>query len=195
MIENVLAIGPWALGAMLLLSALGVPLPSTPLMIAAGALIRQGGMEWMGLGLAFGGVLLGDIGGYYVGRWAGRRCQLCLRSLWFKAQMHVQQDGAKAVLLSRFLFTGLDVPTNLVTGSLRFPFYQFLPVELVGRLLWVLIYGGLGYVAGSQWPLVERLIGHVVSDLGLAAVLVVGLILLYRGLRRRIRGASRLVLE
>jgi len=96
------------------------------------------------------------------------------------------------LLLTRFLLTSLDVPINWVAGSGRYPFCRFFAVDLAGRLAWVLLYGGLGYLAGSQWQRVEQVIGQLGSRTTLALVLVGGVWLLFRWRRGR---TTSLVLE
>ncbi len=60
----------------------------------------------------------------------------------------------------RVLFTGLDVPTNLAAGGSHFPFGRYLAGDVLGRLSWLLLYGGLGYCFGSQW----RAASQAISD-------------------------------
>jgi hypothetical protein len=68
----ILTYGYIAFGATLLLAALGLPLPSGVAVTIAGSLLAQGKLDW-GLTFAFGTVasLLGDMGGYVVGRMFG----------------------------------------------------------------------------------------------------------------------------
>jgi membrane protein DedA with SNARE-associated domain len=54
--------GPVALGLVLLLGAAGLPLPTAPLLIATGALVREGTLALPTVaGLALAGVVFGDI--------------------------------------------------------------------------------------------------------------------------------------
>jgi membrane protein DedA with SNARE-associated domain len=65
-----------------------------------------------------------------------------------------------AVYLTRFLITALAVPTNLIAGGSGIQFRRFLLYDSLGELTWVILYGGLGYLFGSQWELVSDFISN-----------------------------------
>jgi membrane protein DedA with SNARE-associated domain len=157
--------GALALGLALLVAAMGLPTPAAPLIVAAGALARQGIVDWptaMMLGLL--GVILGDSISYALGRYSGDWVQHRLGQksarLLQRAQARFRKNGAAAILLTRTLLTSLDVPTNFVAGGSHYPFRSFLTFVVTGRLAWLLLYGGIGYFFGSQWPAISRLIGE-----------------------------------
>jgi membrane-associated protein len=70
-LTGMITYGAPALGLALLLGALGVPLPGTLFVLASGAFVRQGVMDWAeasSLGLL--GAVLGDSISYVMGRFA-----------------------------------------------------------------------------------------------------------------------------
>jgi membrane protein DedA with SNARE-associated domain len=177
--------GPLLLGLALLLSPLGLPVPTGLLVLAAGAFVRQGLMEWpVAAAVGLAGTVLGDVGSYGLGRFAGDWIQRRLRgnraALWLRAQSQFLKHGALALLSTRVLFTSLDVPTNLVAGSSHYPFPQFLAWDLLGRLGWLLLYGGLGYAFGSQWQMVSQAINDYQGWLAVLAVVGTGILILRR---------------
>ena len=177
--------GPLALGLALLLGAGGVPIPIGLLMLAAGAFARQGLMDWpVAAAVGLAGTGLGDVGSYGPGRFVGDGVQRRLKgkraALWLKAQAQFLKHGTLALLSTRALFTGLDVPTNLVAGSSRYPFGHFLAWDLVGRLGWLLLYGGLGYALGGQWQTVSQAINDYQGWFAVVAVVGIGFLLLRR---------------
>ncbi len=180
--------GPLLFGLALLLSPLGLPIPTGLLVLAAGAFARQGLMDWpVAAAVGLAGTVLGDIGSYGLGRFAGDWVQHRLKgnraTLRLKAQAQFLRHGVLTLLSTRVLFTGLDVPTNLVAGSSHFPFRQFLAWDMLGRLSWLLLYGGLGYAFGSQWQVVSQAISDYQG--WFAGVVVVGTgFLLLRRLRQ-----------
>lgn len=98
--------GPLLLGLLLLIGAAGVPLPGTALLLVAGALIREGVLDWPAT-LALAGAVLGDSVGYFVGRY-GRLLALQHPGLyhpWGRALDVLDRWGGAAVLLTRFLIT------------------------------------------------------------------------------------------
>lgn len=155
--------GPTLLSLILFLGALGLPLPGTLFLLATGALAQQGtidGLTASALGLM--GVVLGDSLSYFMGRSAGNWLQphAVQGHTWQKAQAQFARQGGAAIYLTRFLFTPFAVPTNLIAGGSGYTFRQFLRYDLIGELTWIALYGGLGYVAGSQW----HVISQTVSD-------------------------------
>jgi membrane-associated protein len=96
-----------------------------------------------------------------------------LGATWYKAQERFQKHGGWAVLLTRFLMNSLDVPVNLVAGSSGYSAQRFLTYVIPGRVLWLLVYLGLGYAFGSQWPLVSQALaaygGYMAAAIGVLA--------------------------
>lgn len=174
--------GPLAVALALLLGAAGLPIPTGVLVLAAGAFARQGlidGGPALVLGLL--GVVLGDSLSYALGRWAGGWVQRYVRHgrgvAWQKAQARFQRHGGPAVCVTRVLFTSLDVPTNLIAGSSHFAFRQFLAWDVAGRVGWLALYGGLGYLFYHQWQAISQAIGQYGLWLGAAVVVGVGVLL------------------
>lgn len=182
------AAGPWILALALFLGPLGLPIPTGLLLLVAGALARQGLMPWIpALALGLAATVLGDLAAYGLGRlgsgWVARLTRR-RADLWQRAQGWFQQRGGLAIYATRVLLTSLDVPTNLIAGSSGYACRQFLAWDLAGRATWLLLYGGLGYLAGSRWPAVSSLVSSYGAWLGVAAALVGGVIYLVRRLRR-----------
>jgi membrane protein DedA with SNARE-associated domain len=82
------------------------------------------------------------------------------------------------------LLTALDVPTNLIAGGSRHAFRRFLAWDVAGRVTWLLIYGGLGYLFSSQWQAVTVLLSAYGLWLGVAAGAGFLFVQLVRCLRR-----------
>lgn len=182
-LTGMLTYGPPAFGLALLLGALGIPVPGTLFVLAAGAFGRQGIIdlaEASGLGLT--GAVLGDSAGYIVGRlaksWVERR--LGQLAAWQSAQQTFERRGGIAIYLTRFLLTPLAVPTNLIAGGSGYAFWRFLSYDVAGEVTWLILYGGLGYLFGSQWEAISQFI----SDF---SGLLVGLILFGAGLYLLVR--------
>jgi membrane-associated protein len=186
-LTGMLTYGPPALGLALLLGALGLPLPGTLLVVAGGAFARQGIIDWAaaaGLGLL--GAVLGDSASYAIGRFASGWVQARFgrSETWRKAQAAFQRRGGLAVYLTRFLLTPLALPTNLIAGGSRYAFSRFLSYDLAGEVTWVVLYGGLGYIFGSQWELISQFLSDFSGLLVGLVVLGAGVYLLLRRRRR-----------
>jgi membrane protein DedA with SNARE-associated domain len=166
--------GPATVAVVLLLAALGTPLPSSLLVVATGALARQGmidGASAAALGLL--GAVVGDLAGYTLGRMAGQRVQrLQARShLWERARTTFVQAGGPAVYLTRWAITPIALPVNLLAGSSGYSFWRFVGFDAAGELTWIVLYGGLGYVLGSQWEWVNEQAGVLGAGLAGAVAL------------------------
>ena len=177
--------GPLVLGLATFLAAGGLPTPATPLVLAAGAFARQGLLDWRGaLILALVGVVIGDITSYSIGRFAGSwvdKFSSGQRAILVqKARDRFNRNGGLALYMTHFIFTSLDVPSNLVAGSSRYPFPRFLFFVLSGRSSWILLYGTLGYLAGSQWAQVSALLSRYTFWVGLSIALTLGAFYLWR---------------
>lgn len=158
-LEGLLHYGPPVFALSVFLRALGTPLPSTVVVVAVGAFARQGYIS-LALFLSVGllAVVAGNIISYGIGRfgeqWLPER--LIASAGWQKANGLFQRHGGLAIFFSRFTFTLLSTPMNLIAGSLRYSFVRFVGYTIPGELLWLLIYSGLGYWAGSQWAYLSQ---------------------------------------
>jgi membrane-associated protein len=181
--------GALALGALLLLGALGVPMPGTFYVIAGGTLIQQGVLELYSTTLiALTAVVIGDLLCYSLGR-ALRRPVVArwgASARWRRAEDYFNQRGGLSIYLSRCMLVPLATPINLVAGSTAYPVCRFARMDALGQLTWILLYGTLGYLFGSQAQHLEVLTRHLSIVL-----LLVGLCVLVYGLLRRRSAATR----
>lgn len=197
LLTQVINYGASILGGIVFVSALGVPLPATLVVIAVGAFCREGLLPWQTTGLiAWTCVVLGDCTGYAAGHYLrGPFLQRLGRSeRWIQAESFFQRWGGMSVFLTRFLVTGIASPVNLIAGMGNISFRTFLFYDVLGEGIWLFGYGGLGYLFGSQWELV----GEFISSFG---GLILGVVLLGFGLwlwikkLRRIESAEKEVPE
>jgi membrane protein DedA with SNARE-associated domain len=142
------------------LGSLGIPFPITLVIIAAGAFTRQGILDWrLSIPACLAGAVLADNSEYMLGHYAGRWLERRFGSgtVWRSALGTFNRQGGWAILLTRFWLTNLAPVVNLVAGT-RYPYRRFLFFDITGELLWVLLYGGLGYAFGSAWELVSQFV-------------------------------------
>ena len=148
---------------LLFLGALGLPVGASVLVIAAGAFSQQGILNWpLAALLGWIGAILGDaisFGiGFYAKDWVDKR--FGRSPTWRSAEQTFDERAGLAIYLTRFLITALAVPTNLIAGGSGIRFRRFMFYDSLGELTWILLYGGLGYVFGSQWELVSTFISN-----------------------------------
>ena len=149
------------LGLVLLLSALGVPLPSTLFVVAGGAFIQQGVLNLATtLGLSLVCVVLGDLLSYGMGRALGRSMNAWYgqSATWRRAEEFFARRGGIAIVLTRCVLMPIAVPVNLVAGSSAYSIWRFAAYAVSGEVIWLLGYGAIGYLFGSQWEFIGALI-------------------------------------
>ena len=197
LLTQVINYGAPILGTIVFISALGLPIPATLIVIAAGAFSREGFFPWHTTGLiALTCVVLGDLIGYAVGHYARGPA---LRRIggsehWAKAENYFQRWGGMSVFFTRFLITGIATPVNVISGMGNISFRTFLLYDVSGEAIWVFGYGGLGYLFGSQWEVVSEFISNFGGLILGLLILGVGVWLWNRRLRS-IENARRNVTE
>ena len=179
--------GAFALGVILLLAAVGLPLPSTFVVLASGAFVQQGVLDLTSalvVGLLC--VVLGDTLSYGMGRLLRRPINRRFGGspAWLRAEEYFQKRGGLAIYLTRCVITPIAVPLNLVAGSSGYASQRFVGYAAAGELTWLLMYGTLGYLFGSQWEAVSTFISDFSGVLVGLAIAGVGVFALLRWARR-----------
>ena len=179
-LTQVINFGTPLVGLILFLGALGFPVGASVVVIAAGAFSQQGILPWattavIGLVGALAGDALSFGIGYYAKDWAQKR--FGNSTLWLNAKNSFQQHAGLAIFLTRWLITAVAIPTNLIAGGSGYKFSHFMAYDIAGESVWILLYGGLGYMFGSQWELVNDFLSNFGG-------LVLGLVIIGFGIRQ-----------
>lgn len=177
-----------------LLESLGIPGPGQTLLITAALLAAHGKLDITAvLVTSIVGTTLGGMVGYWVGRKGGRT--LILRygryirideSELGRLESSFASYGLWFVLVARFLEVLRQIQ-GIVAGTVEMPFRRFFLANLVGGILWSVVWGFGSFKLGRQIRSVDDLTdkaGLIVVVLGLGVLLmVVGIYM-----RRRWRG-------
>lgn len=158
----------------------GVPAPSVPLILAAGALA---GMGRMNLASALASCVVAAVSAdalwYSLGRTRGIKvlqwlCKISLEpdSCVRRTEGLFEKQGAKSLLVAKF-FPGLSAVATPMAGIFHMRLPKFLLFDSLGALLWAGTYLTLGYLFSGQ---IEK-IAQSAAALGgwFLAVLVLGL--------------------
>lgn len=147
----------------LFLGAIGLPVGASVMVIAVGAFSQQGYFPWTWMALA--GLLGASMGdslsygmGHYGKNWAEKK--LGSSPAWNSARAYFDRRAWVAIFLTRFLVTALAIPTNLIAGGSAYKFRRFMLYDVLGEATWIILYGGLGYLFGSQWEVVYEFLGN-----------------------------------
>jgi len=163
LLTQVINYGAPLVGLILLLGALGLPVGASVVLIAAGAFSQQGflnGLQAIVIGLA--GAVIGDAlsfgMGHFAKDWTQRR--FGNSPVWINARNSFDKQGGLAVFLTRWLVTAVAIPTNLIAGGSGYKFSRFMLYDITGEIVWITLYGGLGYAFGSQWEIVSEFLSN-----------------------------------
>ncbi|NNK67452.1 MAG: DedA family protein [Rhodobacteraceae bacterium] len=182
MIEALLGLVPiyglYIVGLATFLSCLAMPIPSSLIMLAAGAFIAAGDFSGPAVaGLALAGAVAGDQVGYAMGRAGSARLDRLKgkpAAMVRNARYMTERHGVSAVFLSRWLLSPLGPYVNLVTGAARMHWLRFTLSDLAGEAVWITLYLGAGYVFAGQIEAVADIAANFSGTLA-AAVVAVGL--------------------
>lgn len=190
--------GAAALFGILVANCLGVPFPTSLLLLALGSFVGQGEMAlWPLLAAGIAGAVVGDQAGYLIGRMGGRVVtnRLARRpqaaAAVAKAEKLVWRWGGVGVFFSRWLLSPLGPWVNLATGMTRYPWARFAVWDFLGLSVWIGLYLGLGMVFSRSVQNLADLLGS------LTWLLIFGVLTVLLGWRllRRLRQATMARLE
>lgn len=176
-----------------LLSCAGLPIPTSAMMLAAGAFVAAGDMAFLPVFAAtLIGALIGDQIGFAAGRFGGTplwnrfRRNPRLTATMDRAAAELDARAVQAVVLTRFPLSALGPWVNLAAGGTGVAWARFTAGVFVGDLVWVLVYLGGGAVFAAR---IKALGTGVTSALGALAALMAAAYL-GRILLRRMRGRT-----
>ena len=167
------------------LEQFGVPVPSAPILLAAGALAAHGDLNfWTLLLLATLASVIGDVVWYELGRRRGRKvlrliCRLALEpdSCVRRTEDIFGRHGGRALLLAKFI-PGLGMAIPPMAGHLGMKFMRFLLFDIAGAVLWICTFSGAGFLFSEQIETVALVLARLgnwavlLAAGGLAAYLV-----------------------
>jgi membrane protein DedA with SNARE-associated domain len=178
--------------AWLLAEQAALPLPSIPLLLACGALARDGKMD-LRLVLIYGlaACLLADNVWFQLGKRRGTRilrfiCRIALEpdSCVRQTENAFTKYGMRSLLVAKFI-PGLNAVASPLAGRSGASLGHFLLYDSLGTLLWISTVVGAGYIFSDQLETIADYMLRMGSGLG---VLIVGLLagwMLWKWIQRR----------
>jgi len=169
-----------------------IPLPSVPLLLAAGSLARTGRLSF-GLALAacMAGALLADMLWFQLGRRRGPRvlrwiCRIslepdsCVRS----TENVFGRFGLRSLLVSKFV-PGLNAVAAPLAGNSSEPAWRFALYDVTGAALWAGTYLALGYIFSEQLETVLSYASGMGSGLLIVIAALFAIWIAWKVLQRR----------
>lgn len=196
--------GLWAIGLLLLLENIGVPVIPGELAMIAGAIYAGAGqLNIVAVGVvSFAAAVIGATIGYAIGRFAGRalvlrygRYALIREHHLEKAEQTVDKYGGIVVVVARFI-VGLRELNGIICGVSGMNPVTFTTYNLLGGAAWVGTWVSVGYFAGGHIEAIYNgVTRYALYVIIVAVVLLLGLIAVR--LRRRLlrRAAAQQVAE
>src|SRR6266404_1898343 len=162
---------------------IGLPLPSMPLLLAAGALAGTGHLNFLAsLFYVILAAVTADSIWYQLGRRKGIKilqllCKISLEpdSCVRRTEGVFSKQGARSLLLAKFL-PGLSTVAPPLAGIFHMRLRRFLLFDGGGSLLWAGTFLGLGYAFSGQ---IERIAEHALNLGGGLLVLLIGALVAY----------------
>ncbi|HZP22622.1 MAG TPA: VTT domain-containing protein [Terriglobales bacterium] len=157
MLEFVLHYGYALLFLWVLIEQSGLPIPATPLLLAAGALAGQGRMSLaVVVMLTAAGCVGADIFWYHIGKRRGAvvlnmLCRIAMEpdSCVRRTEHTFSKYGARTLLICKFV-PGLNTAAPALAGMVSEPYGRFFLFDIIGALLWTVTYTLLGFIFSKQ---------------------------------------------
>jgi membrane-associated protein len=154
--------------AVIAIAAVGVPLPVSLTLVAAGSFAKQGEMSLLPVILAGSlAAILGDQIGYGLSRWGGRRLIVRIsrriggESKIKEAEALSKKWGGPGIFFSRWLVTQLGPWLNVTSGIAGYPWRRFIFWDVLGEVLWVVLYVMLGYIFSDRVQYIAEILGNL----------------------------------
>jgi membrane protein DedA with SNARE-associated domain len=169
------------------LEQLGLPVPSLPMLLAAGALAGSGRLDLRtALSVAVLAAYISDGFWFCFGRRRGKTVLqwICKISLEPDSCVRRTEDvyvryGAKSLLVAKFI-PGFGIVAPPLAGISRMPLYRFVLFDGFGVLIWTGCYIGLGYVFTDQ---LEDVASYALRLGEFLVVLLAGVLATYIGFK------------
>ncbi|MGI8989051.1 MAG: VTT domain-containing protein [Bryobacteraceae bacterium] len=169
-----------------------LPLPSIPLLLAAGALIRADRLSGaLALSCAIAACMFADNVWFQLGRHRGAAvlrflCRIALEpdSCVRKTENVFVRYGSRSLLLAKFV-PGLNAAAAPLAGISGMSLPRFLIFDVLGSLVWSFSYVGLGFVFSNQLEIVAAYAVQMGAWLLLFVAVLLGLWIAWKYTQRR----------
>ena len=166
----------------ILICSVGIPFPISLLLVAAGSFVEQGEMKlWQVVAVSSVAAVLGDQIGYGLSRWGGRLLinrigrRIGAEGKIAQAEAWTKRWSGAGIFLSRWLITALGPWVNVASGIAAYPWRRFLLWDLLGEVLWVLLYVSIGYAFSNRVQAIAEILGNLTwVVIGLIVTVILG---------------------
>jgi len=165
-----------------LAEAIGLPVPAALALVGSGAAVASKALNGpAAVFLALTAMLTGDILLFVLGRYTGWAllailCRVSINpeTCILRSAEHFYKRGKVTLLFAKFI-PGVNTMAPPLAGSMRMRPAQFLRFDVLGALLYILAYGGLGFVFRDFLAALTRgfqTAGHIFTEVLFISALV-----------------------
>jgi membrane protein DedA with SNARE-associated domain len=186
----IIAYGDLAVGLILFVEGIGIPLPGETAILLGAAITRHGDVPIARV------LLIGSLGGILgstIAYWIGRAGGIALlhrhgprvfltRQRIDRTHAMLERHGAAAIIIAKYI-AFVRILASFIAGAAQMSFGRFFLYNAVGTLIWVATFSAVGYAFGSDLERLERWIRA--SGYFLFASLILGVCLYLLWSRRR----------
>lgn len=151
-------------------SAAGIPLPTSLVLLAAGAFAASGDFNLpILIAVSISAFIAGDNLGYLLGRlWGSKLLEWLEKSgkmriikprTIVRSRVYFNRLGGWAIFFSRFLVSALGGAINILAGAERYPYQRFVLYDACGEAVGAALPIVLGYMFGASWDVVGDILG------------------------------------
>jgi membrane protein DedA with SNARE-associated domain len=170
----------------------GIPIPSLPLLLAAGALAGAGRMSFFAaLVVAMFAAVCADFMWYQLGRIKGIRilqllCKISLEpdSCVRRTEGVFSRQGSRSLIFAKFL-PGLGTVAPPLAGVFHMRPARFLMFDSAGTLLWAGTFLGTGYIFSGQIERIAERLQTLGGGLGVILLAAFALYIAYKFIARQ----------
>ena len=175
-----------------LAARVGAPVPAAPLLVVAGGVATAGQMSLLlCLAVSVLANVLGDAVWYQAGRWRGHRVMKLLCKISLSPDTCVRQSegilsrwGGSSLIAAKFL-PGISVVAAPMAGALGMSWRRFIAYDVGASLIWSIVFLAVGAVFAGQIVVVLDFMTEFGTIAGVAIVIALATMIIYRWLRRR----------
>jgi len=155
--------GYFLLAVIVFAEAIGAPVPAALALLAGGAACALRVMNpWMAVLVGASSMVIGDTIMFFVGRVSGWNllgflCRVSMNpeTCILRSAESFYKRGKATLLIAKFV-PGLNTMAPPLAGSMKMPPWKFLRYDFGGALLYILAYGGVGFLFSDFMKSITR---------------------------------------
>lgn len=170
--------GVVALLLALFFGQMGVPIPTSILLLTVGAMLAESGLSILAIvGASIAAASAGDQAAYWIGRVGGERLAHRAQKgrfarLWQRAERTAGRWGEWTVFLSRWLVSPPGPYINYLVGAVGMRWPRFTIMALAGETIWIVSYLSIGAAFRNSIAVVNDTLANAIWFVGAGIVTV-----------------------